>query len=267
MPRIEANGCNFYYEDDNFTDPWTSPSTVVIQHGAFRSSRFWYHWVPSLATRHRVIRRDLRGNGRSSAPSQDYVWSTEGQVEDLLAFLDALGLERVHFVGESLGGIIGAAFAAEHPERLHSLILCSTPMTLTEEKLNGRRIQESISSFVDDRWSEGVLTPLDEAQQGWVKAEWNRNPKEIIDGIVNWAPSIDLSNDLPRINVPTLLISPLRSPLTSPEEQQEFHEAIRGSVIEPIDGYGHELYWDRPEECLRVLNAFLDERDQADAPR
>jgi pimeloyl-ACP methyl ester carboxylesterase len=265
VPEVEANGCAFYYEDDNFADPWTTPSAVVIQHGAFRSSRFWYHWVPELASKRRVIRRDLRGHGRSSDPGPGYEWSLDGQVEDLLAFLDALELSRVHLVGESLGGMIGAAFAAEHPARLHSLTLCSTPLTLGQGKLDerGPSVQNSISDFVQDSWDEGVLTPLDVAQRKWVKSEWERNPAHIRSGIVQWAPTIDLSHALGRIAVPTLLISPLHSPLTSPEEQQELHAAIRGSQLVPVDGYGHELYWDKPGDCLRILGEFLDECDNS----
>jgi pimeloyl-ACP methyl ester carboxylesterase len=122
MPTVDANGCKMYYEVDDFTDPWTSAKeTVWLQHGVGRSTKFWYHWVPALAREYRVVRRDMRGHGQSSAPPPDHKWSLDELAEDMLAFMDAVGLERVHYLGESIGGIIGILFATRWPERLKSL--------------------------------------------------------------------------------------------------------------------------------------------------
>ena len=47
MPTVDANGCEMFYEVDDFTDPWTSDKEAVwLQHGVGRSTKFWYHWVP-----------------------------------------------------------------------------------------------------------------------------------------------------------------------------------------------------------------------------
>ncbi len=261
MPEVKANGCVFYYESDTFVDPWKTPEVVFIHHGAFRSSKFWYHWVPALADRYRLIRRDMRGMGRSTIPEPGYKWSIEGLAEDVVAFMDALEIEKIHYVGESLGGIVGMAMAAKYPHRLHTLTLCAAPMNITTEKLVGQgmasRIKESISGFVEDRWKQKILTPLSQEMQDWVKSEWEKNPRSVVDGIMDLAPTIDVTWALPRIKTPTLLISPMHSPLSPKEEQQELHKAIAGSKQVFVDGYGHELYWDQPGPCLRILNEFL----------
>ena len=131
MPKIQANNCEMYYEVDDYTDPWLKQTdTIWLQHGVGRSSRFWYHWVPALAGRYRVVRRDLRGHGQSSDPGRDHKWSIDELIDDMKSFLDALGLDRVHYVGESIGGILGAVFAAKWPERLKSLTVCSAPTSI-----------------------------------------------------------------------------------------------------------------------------------------
>ena len=265
MPEIEANGCNFHYESDAFVDPWKTPETILIHHGAFRSGKFWYHWVPPLADSYRVIRRDMRGHGGSTLPGPDFEWSVEALAEDVVAFMDALKIDKIHFMGESMGGIVGIVLAAKYPERLHSLILCATPMNLHPDKLIGmeERIKNTVSGFVEDRWEQGILTPLDQLMQDWVKSEWEKSHPTIIDAVMTFAPKIDIMWALPLIKVPTLLLSPTNSPLSTLEEQTQLHEAIVGSKMVTIEGHGHELYWDRPTQCTNALREFLASLEHA----
>ena len=116
-----------YYEDDLFADPWRQPETVVLHHGNAKNSRLWYAWVPLLARQYRVIRLDARGFGRSSLPPQGYDWSLSNFSTDLLRLLDHLELDKVHLIGETVGGTISMQFAYEHPERLHTLTTCASP--------------------------------------------------------------------------------------------------------------------------------------------
>ena len=105
MPTVRLeDGLEMYYEDHDFTDPWRTPETVVMHHGNSKSSLLWYPWVPLLAGNYRVVRMDARGFGRSTVPAPGYDWSLEGFALDLKRFLDALGLDRVHLIGETVGG-------------------------------------------------------------------------------------------------------------------------------------------------------------------
>ena len=61
MPQVTANNYTMSYQVDDFTDPWTTPETLWIQHGFGRNLNFWYHWIPLLAGQYRVLRRDMRG--------------------------------------------------------------------------------------------------------------------------------------------------------------------------------------------------------------
>ena len=90
---------DLFYEIDDFADPWRAAPYLILQHGNGRSSRFWYSWVPYLSRFYRIVRPDMRGLGKSS---RDFDLETQMSMEellgDLVAIIDALGVERVHFL-------------------------------------------------------------------------------------------------------------------------------------------------------------------------
>lgn len=105
MPSItHRNGQTTSYLDSNFTDPWTTHETILIQHGFARSSSFWYHWIPILSRHYRVIRRDARGHGLSSTPPDDYDYSVDEILLEIIDTLDQIGGQEGAFFGREHGG-------------------------------------------------------------------------------------------------------------------------------------------------------------------
>jgi pimeloyl-ACP methyl ester carboxylesterase len=268
MPKIKANNCEMYYEIDDYTDPWaTGTETVWLQHGVGRSTKFWYHWVPSLAGNYRVVRRDMRGHGQSSDPGPDHIWSIDELIHDMLGFLDALGLERVHYVGESIGGILGVAFAAKWPERLKSLTICSSPRAIGAAALKAltsgeRDVAAELAKTGSGGWvkiliEQKVISGKNPAHINWVVNEWSKIPAHVLRGITRMLGSADLTPLLPQIKVPTLLISPSRSPLTPLADQVAMRNEIPNARIAVVEGPGHEIYVDEPEECISAYLKFL----------
>jgi len=97
---------------------------VVLIHGFPLTREIWNAQASELAKTHRVIRPDLRGMGRSSAPDGPYLMET--LAGDLAAILDALAIERAAIVGHSLGGFVALAFARMYTERVLRLgLICS----------------------------------------------------------------------------------------------------------------------------------------------
>ena len=93
MPQARIDDTlTMHYERDDYTDPWTSPETILLIHGVADTSKAWFAWVPRLARQFRLIRPDLRGFGQSSIPPPDYEWSLSGLAADLKGLLDHLGL-------------------------------------------------------------------------------------------------------------------------------------------------------------------------------
>src|ERR1700680_5297019 len=102
---------------DDFLWPWDDSTPVLMMHGFARNALFWNRWVPAVAETHRVYRPDLLGCGLSDQPPEGYRYTPETIGAQVLAVLDALRLQRVHWVGESSGGVIGLLFAGAPPRR------------------------------------------------------------------------------------------------------------------------------------------------------
>ena len=100
---------------------------VLLVHGYTDSSRSWSLPAAHLAHRYRLIAVDLRGHGASSAPECCY--TVPDMVHDLRLLLDHLKIEKVDFVGHSLGSMIGQVFAQRHPDRLRKLVLVGSTLS------------------------------------------------------------------------------------------------------------------------------------------
>ena len=121
MPHIFLNGARLAYHEW----PGSGP-TLLCVHGITANSHSWDRWAEQLSPTYRLIAVDLRGRGDSDKPP---AYALEVHLDplcypqDLEAFCDALGLETVHYLGHSLGAMIGVLFAAIHPSRVRRLVL------------------------------------------------------------------------------------------------------------------------------------------------
>lgn len=114
--RVDAGGIGLAYRT------WGPPAgpPLVLLHALGENSGDWDNVAPAFGRHWRVYAPDLRGHGHSDWPGN---YSAELMRADVLAFLDALALDRVDLIGHSLGGMVAYLFAAENPERLGQLIL------------------------------------------------------------------------------------------------------------------------------------------------
>jgi pimeloyl-ACP methyl ester carboxylesterase len=128
---IDAGGVQTHYHDTGSGDP------VLLIHGSGPGVSAWANWahtIPALSEVSRVVALDLVGYGSTEKPDE-ISYGLRSWTDHVWAFLDALGLQKVAVVGNSLGGRIALAMAEDHPERLERLVLMGTPgvgMTVTE---------------------------------------------------------------------------------------------------------------------------------------
>ncbi|WP_437311938.1 alpha/beta fold hydrolase [Sorangium sp. So ce388] len=104
---------------------------VVLVHGMVGHAGFWEAPLSHAAGRRRAIAMDLRGHGASEAPP-DADYAPPACAADVLAVLDALGLERVALVGHSFGTLVAIAAASAHPDRIARLVLADPPGDFTQ---------------------------------------------------------------------------------------------------------------------------------------
>jgi pimeloyl-ACP methyl ester carboxylesterase len=261
MPHVRTDDFDCFYAEDCFAEPWATPTTVLVQVGFGRNGEYFRSWVPDIARDRRLLRRDMRGHGRSTAGNRP--WSVERLADDVIAFLDALQLDRVHYLGESIGGITGIALGARAPERFRSITLVQTPIRLgplVADAMKGT--YPSWSAALRDlgpgRWITKNMPP-DAPRTRWEHEQWERCDVEALAGLADATATVDVEHYLTEVRVPTLILAPAQSPLTPVTDQFLLRTTIADAQIEVFEGRGHNVYDEEPHRCTRRVRQFHDE--------
>ena len=131
MPIAHVNGADVHYTDTGAPPGNPDAATVVFGHGLLFSGWMFTHQVEALEDDYRCVTIDWRSQGKSPAARDGHDMDT--LTLDLVALLDELGLDAVHYVGLSMGGYVGMRFAARYPDRVLSLVAarhrCRAPRT------------------------------------------------------------------------------------------------------------------------------------------
>lgn len=264
-----ANGQRTHYIANDFTDPWRPRETVLIQHGFCRTTAHWYHWMPALSRTYRVIRRDLRGHGLSTypIPGQDYDYSLQTILEEILDLLNCLGIEKVHFLGESTSGMLAEALAAKYPERLRSITVCSSPTHLPPPALEffsfGHSDWSTACRTLGSRgWAEalsrspGTVASSDEDYVSWWVDQVSVSDGEGLAGYAKFLSTLDARPFLAHIRVPMLILAPKHSAIMSVEQMEGVASQVPGSQLEIIDAPGHEIFINGAAQCQAAALKF-----------
>lgn len=241
------DGLALHVADDDFVRPWRPHEAVVLQHGFCRNGGFWAPWVPLLGHHFRVVRPDLRGCGRSSDPGPDTPLATDDYVDDLFRVLDALGLERVHYVGEATGAFIGMAAAGRCPDRIRSLTLFNTPSgadAMTQEvfALGFPSWAEAVRRLGVEGWWRMAGPPSPNASSEELAAadhyarEVGTTPVHVAIAMLTLSTTIDAPDLLRGVTAPTTFVTTSRYSFnTSRQQLQHLADQVPGSAIMEVD--------------------------------
>lgn len=274
MPLLERSGKpRLHYTVDDYTDPWKDAPYLVLQHGNGRAGRFWYSWVPYLSRFYKVVRPDARGLGQSPASFDVATGVTvEALIGDLAALVQALGGRPVHFCGESMGGILGLAFAGMHPELVRTLTLVATPVYISD------RMKETYSmghaSRVDamkemgrDAWLKATNRSTrfppesDPGLLDWYEAEFAKSDYEVqlaYSRLVNGANAVGF---LPQVKAPVLGLYPTSGPITSAEQEALLAEKLADFRVVHLPARYHMIHHIAPAACATELLHFAARHD------
>jgi 3-oxoadipate enol-lactonase len=273
MPFLTRPGQpTLHYTIEDFTDPWTRARTIVLQHGYARNSSLWYAWIPNLSRRYRIVRMDLRGHGESPVDFDPATQSTlEGYVEDLVALLDHLGLDDVHYCGESFGGILGMVLAAEHPARVRTLTLVASPVYQNAQAAFAAGFptrEEALRTLGTRKWAEaiygapGFFPPgTDPALREWYVGEIGKSDAEVLCGLYGLLRHANAKPFLPRIEAPVLGLYPTSGALTSSEQEALLAEGIRDLHMIHLPTSSHAVLTLEPQACAGALLDFVTTHD------
>jgi 3-oxoadipate enol-lactonase len=237
---------------------------VVLVHAIGCDHRMWDSLATVLASRYRVVRVDVRGHGRSPAPAGEY--SLEALAHDVLAVLDGLEIRKAHWVGLSMGGMIGQAFAIHHHDRLGRLVLANTTSTYGAD---GPKTWEARMKAVREG---GMAAIADLVMQRYFSAAFRASHPEIVakvkervlttpaNGYLSCCAAIrdlDFTRDLPSIHARTFVIAGGQDAGTPVAMSQAIVDRIPGAQLAVMADAAHLSAVEKPEAFNALVQDFL----------
>ena len=259
---LPFNGRNLAYD---LIGPETAP-VVCMTHSLASDGGMWAEQVPALLEGgFRVLRLDMRGHGGSDPV--DGAYTMAGLAGDVLAVLDALGMAKVHYIGLSIGGMIGQAFAIKHGGRLLSAMWCDTMPQTPPGSTQAWEDREKIVR------GAGSLLPLADATvDRWltekVKAERPNRYQQIRDTIIGTTAAgylgctaairnYDFIPDLPSVKVPVLVVCGSDDAGTPPEANRRIAGLVATGRYEEIADARHFPNVEHPGRFNQIMMSWL----------
>ena len=260
--HTSANGISIHYEVDGPEDaPW-----VTMSHSLAANLHMWEWQMPELTKSYRVLRYDTRGHGETDAPEGEYTLET--LAGDLFALLDALGIAKTHYVGLSMGGMIGQSAALMSQERFLSLSLCDTSSQIPtaahatwQDRIATARGQ-GMAALVDgtiDRWFSDTYQKGSKSEVDKVRAMILATPVNGYCGCSHAIMQLNVTERISAITVPTLVLVGEDDPGTPVAAHQVIHEQIQGSRFVVLPSALHFSNVEQQDEFNQTLLSFLNQ--------
>ncbi len=244
--------------------PW-----MTLSHSLACDSTMWDPQMSWLTQRFKVLRFDTRGHGQSSAPPGPY--TLEQLADDVHGLFKALGVQNTHWVGLSMGGMIGQTYALKYPGVFTTLALCDTTsrrppnaQTMWKERSQMARdlgmqgvLENTLSRWFDPPFRAANPAVIDRISQGILAT-----PVNGFCGCCDAISQIDTQDRLKEIKCPTLVLVGENDHGTPPAMAKRIHENLPGSEFVVIPDAGHISNIEQTEKFDAALKAFLDRHDQ-----
>ena len=264
MPTVTVNGVTLHYEERGAGEP------LLLVMGFGGDHLAWGFQVLAFAEHYRVIAFDNRGVGQSDVP--DVPYTTRMMAEDAAGLLDALGVDRAHVLGVSMGGMIAQELALAHPRRVRTLQLHCTLARPDRHLLALLETWRTIRPrLAPEEWLRALMLWL------FTPRTFDERP-EFVETIVQTAltnphpfsltgflrqgeavRSHDAFDRLPAIECPTLISLAEADILIPPHHGRALAARLPKAALRTVADAGHGYFWERPDAfnamCLEFLRA------------
>ena len=267
---VRTNALALHYLD------WggTSRTHAIALHGFALNCHSWDEVAPRLRSRIRVLAFDQRGHGLSDRAARVEDYTRENMVADIEGAVRALGLERPVVIGHSMGGMNAMTFAARNPELVRALVLVDVGPEVSVDGARevgafvaGPYELESLDAWVEhthryypwrskERIRARLEVSLRQTPGGKLAKQYDERFRQGFGGVAEARDA--LADVAGALRCPTLLVHGASSPVLTREMAERFAARVPCVELVTIEGAGHSVAGDKPDQFVKVVEAFLD---------
>lgn len=232
---------------------------LVFVHGWTGDHEAWRHQVSHFSKKYRTIVYDQRGHGKSPKPAAGY--SISILAEDLHSLVGRLGLSKFVLVGHSMGGMVAQVYALTHPERVEKLVLVGTLCKVPRMAMGillpfSLLLRSAYKTYVSATAKFGYYRPTPELV-AYAKKAALLTPPHVASKLLQDISRFDVSNQLPKLRIPSLIVAGERDLLTRLGMVEFLAKRIKKSELCIIPKASHTVMLDQPELFNKELERFL----------
>ncbi len=243
---------------------------VVLLHGGGAGADAWGNWkgcMPRLAERFRVVAVDMVGFGRTEKPDPSrFTYSQEARVRHIIDFLEAMGLKRVHLVGNSMGGATALGVCLRRPDLVDKLVLMGSAGLNAEISESIRVIlsyeptKENMGKLIRVLTHEGFAVDPEMVEYRY-KLTQQPGVMEAYGATMKWIAEqgglFYPEEEIRQVKHQTLIINGKEDKVVTPELAWRFSELLENSRLYLIPHCGHWVMIEYPEEFCHIVSWFL----------
>lgn len=264
MPEVKVNDISMNYEVHGEGEP------LILIMGLGGDNFRWFRILPLLAENFKVLTFDNRGVGKTDKP--DIPYTMKMMSDDVAGLMEAVGIDKAHIFGISLGGMIAQNLALLHPDRIISLMLgctfCGGKHTVSNEGKGPGVLDPSlIETMLPEERALEMMPALYSREfidnnQDFVDIQIEHAKNNPLDPVgyrrqMGAAGTHDTYDRLPEIKLPTLVIAGDADALISAENSRIIASRIPNAELVILEGLGHGFYTEANEETARILTDFM----------
>ncbi|MTI70723.1 MAG: alpha/beta hydrolase [Firmicutes bacterium] len=262
MPKTLISGKNIYYEVYGEGEP------LVLLNGIMMSTLSWKAFINAFSKNNKLILIDFIDQGQSD--KSEKLYTHDLHVETIKGLLDYLHIKKVHLAGVSYGAAVAMKFALSHQNRLLTLSLANaTSYTTYMLKDIGQSWINASKTYDGATFFKATIPTIYSVKFYEKNIEWLRNreklfsqvfTKEWYDGfirLVKSAESLNITDELYKIKVPTMIIGSEYDLVTPIDYQQEIYNGIENSRFTIIKDAGHASMYEKPHEFISIITGFI----------
>jgi 3-oxoadipate enol-lactonase len=255
MPIVNADGCAIYVEVEGSE----RAPVLMLSNSLGTTLHMWDLQVAPFTQHFRLVRYDRRGHGRSGVPKGPYTMERLGR--DVLAVLNALGVERISWCGLSMGGMVGQWLGANAPERVERLVLTNTCSYFPDKTAWNDRLklvrEKGVAAFAPanmERWFTKGFRERSPDKVAWMQEMFAATPLEGYLACGAAVRDMDHRDLLPKIKAPTLVIAGKHDPATPPAANEYIKNHVPGARYAVLDA----AHISNVEQADAYTNAALE---------